>query len=274
MGTAMATHLVRAGYPVRLHTRTRSKAEPLIRLGATWADSPAEAAADAQVFLSIVGHPADVQSVYLGDDGVLQTMRPGGIIIDMTTSSPALAVEIHRNASAKGIAALDAPVTGGDVGAREARLAILVGGDAGAFEQVKPILDKLGKNIVHHGGPGLGQQAKLCNQIMIAGTMIGMVEGLQYAREAGVDPQKLIASISQGAAGSWSLNNLAPRILKGDLEPGFTIEHFVKDLKLALDECRRMGIQLRGLDLVRKTYESLLRQGYGRKGTQALMLAM
>ncbi|MBI4024890.1 MAG: NAD(P)-dependent oxidoreductase [Verrucomicrobia bacterium] len=274
MGNSMAGHLLKAGYPLRVYTRTRAKAEPLLRQGAVWTENPAEAARHSEIVLTMVGHPSDVRSVYLEADGILAGMKPGGMVIDMTTSSPSLAREIFGKAAEKEISALDAPVSGGDIGAREARLSIMVGGDRGAFDRAKPILEKLGKNIVHQGPAGLGQHCKLVNQIAIAGVMIGMVEALVYARKSGLDPQTVLSTISQGAAGSWSLSNLAPRILRKDLNPGFMIEHFVKDMGLALEECRRMGIQLRGLDLAHQLYESLLKKGHGRKGTQALILAL
>lgn len=271
MGKSMIGHLLKAGYPVRVHNRTKSKAEALLQQGATWAETHGDTARDADVVLTIVGHPSDVQSVYLGKGGILDQMKGGGTVIDLTTSSPSLAREIHQKATEKGVSSLDAPVTGGDVGAREARLVIMVGGDKDAFEKARPILEKLGKTISHMGGAGSGQHCKLCNQIMIAGTMLGMSEGLVYARKSGLDPQQVLSTIGGGAAGSWALNNLAPRILKGDLEPGFTIEHFVKDMGLALEECQRMNVRLPGLELVRKLYDSLQDKGYSRKGTQALI---
>lgn len=274
MGRSMVGHLLRAGYPVRVYNRTKSRAEALLKEGATWADSPAEVAHDADVVLTIVGYPSDVEAVYLGKDGILAAMKRGGMVVDLTTSSPSLAQRIQAMAAERGVAALDAPVTGGDIGAREARLCILVGGDKAAFERARPILERLGKTIVHMGTAGAGQQCKLCNQIMIAGTMIGMVEGMAYAKKVGLDPQTVIETLGAGAAGSWSLNNLAPRILKGDLEPGFMIEHFVKDMGLALEEGRKKGIKLTALELVHGLYASLEKKGLARKGTQALMKAV
>ena len=277
MGNSMAGHLLKAGYPLSIYTRTPEKAKFLLQQGAVWAEDVASLAKKSEVVITIVGHPSDVRSVYLEKNGVIENMKSGGICIDMTTSSPSLAREIYQKASAKGakgISALDAPVSGGDIGAREARLSIMVGGDSKVFERAKPIFSHLGKNIVYQGPAGFGQQCKLCNQIVIAGTMIGVVEGLIYAQKSGLDPQTVLSTISQGAAGSWTLSNLAPRILKNDLEPGFMVEHFLKDMNLALEECHHLGIKLKGLELVREFYEQLQKQGYGRKGTQALILAL
>lgn len=274
MGRSMIGHLLKAGHPMRIHTRTRSKAEPLLAAGAVWAETPADVAKGMDVVITIVGLPSDVRAVWLGAVGALRAMKAGALGIDMTTSSPALAEEMHAAAKAHGVDMLDAPVTGGDVGAREARLAILVGGAREAFERATPIFARLGSSIHHLGGPGAGQRGKLCNQIVIAGNMIGMVEGLYYAKQAGLDPAAVLEGISQGAAGSWSLANLGPRILKGDFEPGFMIEHFLKDMELALEECRRLGLHLRGLELVHRLYRTLRAHGHERKGTQALMLAL
>ncbi|MCC7519642.1 MAG: NAD(P)-dependent oxidoreductase [Verrucomicrobiae bacterium] len=274
MGRAMIGHLLKAGHPMRIHTRTRSRAGPLIAAGAVWAETPVEVAQGADVVISIVSMPADVRAVWLGPVGALKMMKAGAIGVDMTTSSPALAVEIHDAAKARGVAMLDAPVTGGDLGAREARLSILAGGPREAFDRMKPIFEKLGTTIRHFGGPGAGQRCKLCNQIVIAGTMIGMVEGLYYAKRAGLDPAEVLEGIGAGAAGSWSLTHLAPRILRDDLEPGFMIEHFIKDLELALEECRRLNLHLRGLELVHRFYRALKAHGHERKGTQALILAL
>lgn len=274
MGRSMIAHLLKAGHPMRIHTRTRSKAEPLLAAGAVWAETPADVAKGMDVVITIVGLPSDVRAVWLGPVGALRAMKAGAIGIDMTTSSPALAGEMHEAARAQGVAMLDAPVTGGDVGAREARLSILVGGPHEAFEKAKPIFARLGTNVLRFGGPGAGQRCKLCNQIVIAGNMIGMVEGLYYAKQAGLDPARVLEGIAKGAAGSWSLSNLGPRILKGDLEPGFLIEHFLKDMELALEECRRLGLRLRGLELAHRLYRALREHGHERKGTQALILAL
>lgn len=274
MGRSMIGHLLKAGHAMRIHTRTRAKAEPLLAAGAVWTETPAEAAKGMDVVITMVSMPSDVRAVWLGPVGALRTMKKGSLAIDMTTSAPALAQEIHAEAAKKGIAALDAPVTGGDVGAREARLSIMVGGEKAAFERAKPILARLGTNLVHMGDPGSGQRCKLVNQIVIAGNMIGMVEGLYFAKSCGLDPAQVLEAIGKGAAGSWSLTNLAPRILRNDLEPGFVIEHFIKDMELALEECRRGGIHLRGLELVHRLYRALREHGHERKGTQALILAL
>ncbi len=273
MGRSMAGHLLKAGYPLTIHSRTQAKAEPLIQQGAVWSSSPAEVSRNSQVVLTMTGYPEDVSSIYFGKNGILNEMKPGGMVIDMTTSSPFLAQKIYKDASEKKIFALDAPVSGGDIGAREARLSIMVGGDKEAFERAEPLFSKLGKSITYQGPAGFGQHCKLCNQIMVAGTMIGVVEGLVYAQKAGLNLQTAISTISPGAAGSWTLNHLAPRILKNDFEPGFMIEHFVKDMKLVLEECQSMQIKLPGLELVKNLYETLLKKGRGKKGTQALILA-
>jgi 3-hydroxyisobutyrate dehydrogenase len=274
MGLSMAGHLLDAGYTLKVYNRTRAKAEALLSKGALWADSPAQVAADSDVVLTIVGYPSDVRSVYLEKNGILQAMKRGGLVIDMTTSAPSLAREIYEAARKNGVTSLDAPVTGGDAGAREARLSIMVGGDAEAFERAKPILSKLGKTIVHQGPAGMGQHCKLCNQIAIAGTMIGMIEALVYAEKSGLNVETMLSTISQGSAGSRSLDAYAPRILKKDFEPGFMIEHFVKDMDLAIEECKGFGIELHGLKLVRRLYEQAIEKGLSRKGTQALFLSL
>lgn len=274
MGAAMCGHLLRAGFAATVHNRTRAKAEPLISAGARWAYSPRAAAEASEVIFTIVGFPADVREVILGPDGVLAGCRPCNIIVDMTTSEPALAEEIARAAEAKGVAAIDAPVSGGDIGARDGTLSIMLGGDAAAIKALQPCWQAMGKTFIRHGGPGAGQHAKLVNQILIAGNMIGVCEGLLYAHRAGLDPEKLLQSVSGGAAGSWSLANLGPRIIAGDFQPGFMVEHFVKDLGIALDEAARMRLSLPGLALARQLYLSLMAHGRGRLGTQALQLAL
>jgi 3-hydroxyisobutyrate dehydrogenase len=274
MGASMCGHLLDAGHPVTLFTRTREKAQALLDRGATWAASPRDAAAQADVVFTMVGFPADVREVYFGDAGVLAAARAGLQLIDMTTTSPTLAKEIDAAARAKGASSLDAPVSGGDVGARNATLSIMVGGDTAAFEAALPLLQRLGKTIIHEGPAGAGQHTKLCNQIVIAGTMIGVCESLLYARRAGLDLETMLQAIRGGAAACWALDNLAPRVLKGNFEPGFFVDHFVKDMGLALDEAERMQLQLPGLTLVRAIYVRAQQLGYGRKGTQALYLAL
>jgi 3-hydroxyisobutyrate dehydrogenase len=274
MGASMCGHLREAGYAVTVTTRTRAKAEPLLARGAEWAASPRALAEKSDVVFSMVGFPRDVREVVLGELGALAGMRAGGVLVDMTTSEPALAVEIAAAARGRGVHALDAPVSGGDVGAREARLSIMVGGDAAALDAVQPCLERMGRTIVHQGGPGTGQHTKLVNQTLIAGNMVGVCEALLYAHRAGLDAETVLRSVSSGAAGSWSLSNLAPRILAGDFAPGFFVEHFVKDMGIALAEAERMGIALPGLALARQLYVSLAGRGHGRSGTQALQLAL
>jgi len=274
MGGSMCTHLLRAGYPLTVHTRTRAKAAPQIAAGAAWADSARSVALASDVVFTMVGFPSDVREVVLGEAGVLAGLRAGGILVDMTTSEPALAVELAQAARARGAWAIDAPVSGGDVGAREARLSIMVGGHADALAVVRPALETLGRTIVHQGGPGTGQHTKMVNQTLIASNMVGVCEGLLYAQRAGLDPERVLASVSGGAAGSWSLANLAPRMLAGDFAPGFYVEHFVKDMEIALREAERMKLTLPGLALAKQLYERLAASGHARSGTQALVLAL
>jgi len=274
MGASMCGHLMTAGHRATVFTRTRSRAEPLLARGAAWADTPRAVAAAADVVFTMVGYPADVREVVLGADGVLAGLASGAVLVDMSTSEPALAREIEAAARARGIASLDAPVSGGDIGAREARLSIMVGGDGAAFERVRPLFERMGKTVVHQGPAGSGQHTKMVNQILIATGMIGVCEALVYARKSGLDVPTVLASVSGGAAGSWSLTNYVPRIERGDLEPGFMIEHFVKDMGIALAESRRMGLTLPGLELAERLYAGLVRAGHGRKGIQALLLAL
>lgn len=271
MGLSMAGHLMDAGHPLRVHNRTRERAEPLIERGAAWEEDPASLAAASDVVISIVGYPRDVEEVYLGDRGVLAGARPGALAIDMTTSSPALARRIAAAGVERSVAVLDAPVSGGDTGARNATLAIMVGGDEAAFAACRPILDVMGKTVVLHGGPGAGQHAKMSNQIAIAAGMLGVCEAITYARAAGLDPSRLLESIEHGAAGSWSLSNLMPRAVRGDLAPGFKVGHFVKDLRIALDAATEMGLVLPGLAKALQLYELLGAEGGADLGTQALL---
>lgn len=271
MGRALCAHL---GPHLTLFTRTRAKAQSLLDRGARWADSPRELAGHCDVVFTMVGTPADVREVYFGPTGILAGARPGTITVDMTTSAPGLAREIYDAARARGIAALDAPVSGGDIGARNATLSIMVGGDRAAFQTVLPLLQKLGKTIVHHGPAGAGQHAKLCNQIVIASTMIGVCEALLYVTKAGLDPATVLQSIHGGAAGCWTLEHLAPRILRGDFAPGFRVDHFLKDLGLALDEARQLQLNLPGLQLAHTLYQRTRQLGHGQAGTHALYLAL
>jgi 3-hydroxyisobutyrate dehydrogenase len=274
MGASMCGHLMAAGHPATIFTRTRARAEPLLARGAVWANTPRAVAAATDVVFTMVGYPADVQEVVLGPEGVLTGAAPGTILIDMSTSEPALAREIAAAASARGIASLDAPVSGGDIGAREARLSIMVGGDAATFARVRSLFERMGRTIVYQGPAGSGQHTKMVNQILIATGMIGVCEALLYARKSGLDVPSVLESVSGGAAGSWSLTNYVPRLEKGDLAPGFMIEHFVKDMGIALAESKRMGLVLPGLELAERLYARLVAQGHGRKGIQALLLAL
>ena len=270
MGASVVKHLLNAGKEVTIYTRTKSKAEPLLALGAKWANSPAEASKNQQVIFTMVGYPSDVREVYEGEQGILAAANEGTIVVDMTTSEPMLAKEIYDKAKEKNIASLDAPVSGGDIGAQNGTLSIMVGGDFDVFQQMKPIFELFGTNIVYQGNAGAGQHTKMCNQIIIASGMIGVCEAIVYGMKAELNIEDVLKSISSGAAGSWSLSNLAPRIIHGDLEPGFYIKHFIKDMKIALDEAERMNLKLPGLELAKDLYETLAENGYENKGTQAL----
>lgn len=274
MGTSMCGHLLRAGHPVSVYTRTQAKADALVAAGARWAATPGDAAKDADIVFTMVGFPKDVREVYFDPDGIIAHARAGTILVDMTTTSPSLAKEIDTIARSHALAALDAPVSGGDVGARNATLSIMVGGDADTAATVQPLFERMGKNIVYEGEAGAGQHTKLCNQIVIAGTIIGVCESLLYGKRAGLNLETMLQAIRGGAAACWTLDNLAPRILSGNFEPGFFVDHFVKDMGLALDEAERMGLSLPGLALVRELYGRVQALGHGRKGTQALFLAL
>ena len=274
MGSAMCGHVLAAGYRVTTFNRTRSKLDSLLSRGAAEALTPRAVAEVSDVVFTIVGLPADVREVVLGPDGVLAGSRPGMILVDMTTSEPALAVEIAREAGTRGMHAVDAPVSGGDVGAREARLSIMVGGEVDVVERLRPLLEVMGKSIVHQGPAGSGQHTKMVNQIFIATNMIGLCEALLYASRAGLDLETALRSVSGGAAGSWALSNLGPRVVRGDFAPGFLIEHFLKDLGIALAEARRLRLALPGTALAEQLYRAAEAQGQGRSGTQALILAL
>lgn len=274
MGASMCMHLVKRGYKTTVYTRTRNKAEGLIEAGAVWAKSPKEAASKSDILFTIVGFPHDVREVYFGDDGIFEGLRKGSILVDMTTTEPSLAEEIYAAAKKAGASAIDAPVSGGDIGAREGKLSIMAGGDRKTFDAVMPLFELMGKNIVYQGGAGSGQHTKMCNQIMAASLMAGMCETLLYAYKSGLDPETMLESVSRGAAACWMLDNLAPRVLKRDFSPGFYVEHFIKDMGIALQEADRMNLVLPGLSLVRQLYVAARAQGHGRKGTQALMLAL
>ncbi|MEM2601672.1 MAG: NAD(P)-dependent oxidoreductase [Candidatus Bathyarchaeia archaeon] len=274
MGKPMCGHILRAGYRVTLYNRTKAKAEELIARGAKWAGSPREVAEEADVIFTMVGYPEDVREVYLGPNGILAGAKRGSIMIDMSTSQPSLAVEIYSKAKAIGAHALDAPVSGGDIGAREGTLSIMIGGDRDIAERVKPLFQLMGKSIRYMGPAGSGQSAKLCNQILIASTMIGVVECLLYAHKSGLDLMDVIAAVGSGAAGCWSINNLGPRIVRRDFDPGFMVEHFVKDMGIALEEARKMNLALPGLAMAHQFYVALKAKGKGRLGTQALALVL
>jgi len=274
MGSSMCGHLLEAGFAATVYNRSRSKAEKLIAKGARWADNPQGVAAASDVVFTIVGYPADVRQVTLGERGVIAGCRPGSIIVDMSTSEPSLAIEIARRATEIGAHAVDAPVSGGDVGAREARLSIMIGGEKEVVEALQPCWQAMGKTIVYQGGPGSGQHTKMVNQILIASNMIGVCEALLYGFRAGLNLEEVMKSVASGAAGSWSLSNLGARIIANNFDPGFFVEHFIKDMGIALDEAKRMHLSLPGLSLAHQLYISLAAHGQGRCGTQALHLAL
>jgi 3-hydroxyisobutyrate dehydrogenase len=274
MGLSMCGHVMSKGYPTTIYSRTKSRAQALLDKGATWAETPAAVTERSDIVFTIVGLPSDVREVYQHKAGILEAARPGAIFVDMTTTEPSLAREIYTSAKAKGATAIDAPVSGGDVGARNATLSIMVGGDKEAVEQVMPLFQAMGKNIVHQGGAGNGQHTKMCNQIVLAGTIIGVCESLLYGYKAGLDLETMLSSVSKGAAQCWILDNLAPKMVKRNFDPGFFVEHFEKDLGIALDECKQMGVSMPGLALVRQFYVALKSHGHGRLGYHSLLLAL
>lgn len=274
MGRSMCGHVMAGGYPVTVFSRTQKRAEELIEQGATWASTAAQVAQASDVVFSMVGLPSDVRAVALGDAGVLGSFHEGGVYVDMTTSEPSLAQEIYGVASERGIASIDAPVSGGDVGARNATLSIMVGGDAEAVARVRPLLELMGRTIVHQGPAGAGQHTKMVNQTLIATGMIGVCEALLYGYKAGLDLPTVLESVSGGAAGSWSLSNYAPRMLDGDYAPGFMVDHFIKDMEITLSEARKLNLSLPGLALAHELYLALRAQGGGRDGTQSLIRAL
>lgn len=274
MGSSMCGHLIDAGFRATVYSRTKQKAEALIAKGARWAASPKEVAENSDIIFSIVGFPADVREVLLSEDGALAGAKSGCVLVDMTTSQPSLAVEIYDAAKAKGVHSVDAPVSGGDIGARNAALSIMIGGDADVVTALQPVWEAMGKTVVHQGGPGAGQHTKMVNQILIATGMIGVCEALLYGHRSGLDLTTVLKSVSSGAAGSWSLSNLGPRIIDNNFDPGFFVEHFIKDMGIALDESRRMGLSMPGLALAQQLYLAVKAQGFGRNGTHALLLAL
>ena len=274
MGRSMCGHLIAAGYKATIYSRTKEKAAELVDRGAKWAASPREVAAESDVIISIVGFPSDVRQVLLGEDGALVGCKSGNVIVDMTTSEPSLAVEIAAQAKNHGVVSIDAPVSGGDVGARNATLSIMIGGDSDTVAALEPIWKTMGAKWICQGGPGAGQHTKMVNQVLIATGMIGVCEALLYGYKAGLDLEKVLESVASGAAGSWSLTNYGPRIIAGNFDPGFFVEHFIKDMGIALAEARRMGLSMPGLALGEQLYQAVAAQGYGRKGTHSLMLAL
>jgi 3-hydroxyisobutyrate dehydrogenase len=274
MGRSMCGHLIDAGFAVTVQNRSPEKARDLLDRGGVWADTPKAVAERSDVVFSIVGFPTDVRSVILGPDGVLAGTESGKVVVDMTTSEPSLAREIAEVATRQGVASIDAPVSGGDVGAREGKLSIMIGGDADVVRALRPCWTAMGSSCVHQGGPGAGQHTKMVNQTLIAANMVGVCEALLYAYRAGLDLEKVLESVASGAAGSWSLSNLGPRIIRRDFAPGFFVEHFIKDMDIALREAQSLGIALPGLALAHQLYVALAAQGHARDGTQALQLAL
>ena len=271
MGLSMANHLLNEGLSLTLYTRTRSKADPLLAKGAHWADSPSELAQSSDFVFSMLGYPHDVEEIYCGENGVLAGCRPDSVLVDMTTSSPSLAVRISEMAVERSCHLLDAPVSGGDVGAKNGTLAIMCGGEKETFERALPFLSAMGDKIELFGSSGSGQRVKMANQILIASTMVGTVESLLYAERAKLDPSRVIGLIGQGAAGCWSINQLGPRMVESDWEPGFFVKHFVKDMGIALEDSKQMGLELKGLALASEFYERVEKEGFSEKGTQVLL---
>lgn len=274
MGASMAGHIQKSGHSLYIFNRTKEKAKELINRGGEWCETPTEVAENSEVVFTIVGTPKDVEEVYLGEKGILPAKRSCRIVVDMTTSEPSLAKKIYDEALQRGVYSLDAPVSGGDIGAKNAMLAIMVGGDEKIFDEVMPLFQLMGTNISYMGAPGMGHHTKMCNQILVAGTMIGVCESLLYASKQNLDENKVIDIIGKGAASSWLINNLGPRIAQENYEPGFFVEHFIKDMGIVLKEAESCGLSLPGLALVHQLYVSVKALGYGRSGTQALMFSL
>lgn len=270
MGRSIVKHLLEKNYDVVVFTRTKEKAKTLWSLGATWEETPKAVAQQADIIFSMVGYPQDVEQVYFGEDGILTGCTDGKIIVDMTTSSPELAKRIAIESHVLGVESIDAPVSGGDIGAQNGTLSIMCGGNQETYEKIQPILQVFGNNIVYQGEAGAGQHTKMANQIAIATNMIGVCEAIVYAEKAGLHPDTVLTSIESGAAGSWSLSNLVPRMLKDDFAPGFFVKHFLKDMDIALTEAEMMNLPLPGLKLAREIYQELIDKGYGEQGTQVL----
>jgi len=271
MGKSMARNLKKNGFDVAIYTRTKEKAQELIDEGFLWCESVAACAKDRDAVITIVGYPKDVEEVYFGAEGIIENAKAGVCLIDMTTTSPQLSERIYAAAKAKGLSALDAPVSGGDVGAKNATLAIMVGGDAEAFEACLPLFRAMGTSIIHEGGAGAGQHVKMSNQIAIAGAVTGVAEAVAYARAMGVDPMRMIETISGGAASSWQLKNLGPKMVRGDFDPGFFIKHFIKDMGIACEEAEAKSLELPVLQAVRGMYCALAETGFSEDGTQAII---
>ncbi|AIW29616.1 MULTISPECIES: NAD(P)-dependent oxidoreductase [Bacillus] len=270
MGNSMASHILEAGYPVLVYTRTKQKAEEILNKGAVWQETVKDLSEKADIIITMVGYPSDVEEIYLGENGILRHAKEGAFVIDMTTSKPSLAKKIAEQAKEKSIHALDAPVSGGDIGARNGTLAIMAGGEKEAFEACLPLFSVMGENIQYQGPAGSGQHTKMCNQIAIAAGMVGVAEAMAYAEKSGLNPEQVLKSITTGAAGSWSLSNLAPRMLKGDFAPGFYVKHFIKDMGIALEEAELMGEEMPGLALAKSLYDKLSAQGEENSGTQSI----
>ncbi|WP_439623570.1 NAD(P)-dependent oxidoreductase [Gemmata sp.] len=274
MGRWMCQHAMSKGFTATVYNRSADKLQPLLDLGARAAKTPKEVAEQSDVVFAIVGFPKDVREVFLGTDGALAGSKPGTVLVDMTTSEPSLAKEIYGAAKGKGVAALDAPVSGGDVGAKNAALSIMIGGEKDVVAAVQPVFEAMGKTIVHQGAAGAGQHTKMVNQILISSNMIAVCEGLLYGYKAGLDLETVFKSVSVGAAGSKALEVLGPRMLARNFEPGFYVEHFIKDMGIALAEAEAMNLSLPGLGLAKQLYEAVRAQGMGRKGTHALLVAL
>ncbi|PIK31325.1 oxidoreductase [Bacillus siamensis] len=270
MGNSMTSHILEAGYPVLVYTRTKQKAEEILNKGAVWQETVKDLSEKADIIITMVGYPSDVEEIYLGENGILRHAKEGAFVIDMTTSKPSLAKKIAEKAKEKSIHALDAPVSGGDIGARNGTLAIMAGGEKEAFEACLPLFSVMGENIQYQGPAGSGQHTKMCNQIAIAAGMVGVAEAMAYAEKSGLNPEQVLKSITTGAAGSWSLSNLAPRMLKGDFAPGFYVKHFIKDMGIALEEAELMGEEMPGLALAKSLYDKLSAQGEENSGTQSI----
>ncbi len=274
MGRSMCMHILKEGYETLVYNRTKDKADGLIEAGAKWVDNPKDLAKEADVIFTIVGFPKDVREVYIGENGIISGLDKGKITVDMTTTEPSLSIEIYENAKDMVATSVDAPVSGGDIGAQQGTLSIMIGGDKDTVEHIMPLLNRMGENVVYQGRPGSGQHTKMCNQIMVTGLMIGMCETLLYGHRAGLNLETMLKSVSKGAAACWMLDNLAPRILDRDFNPGFFVEHFIKDMGIALEESKKMDLSLPGLALVNQLYIATKAQGHGRLGTQALYLAL